>query len=81
MITAQICKKWISPKYGDNGVHVFIFILALSFTVVQTAANHNPAFMTILEQAGLLLVATVGTYHVLFKKIGDVLSLSVLGSE
>ncbi len=81
MITAQICKKWISPKYGDNGVHVFIFILALMATLLQTWANNDPHIMSMLKEAGLLLVSTVGTYHVFFKKIGDVLSVNVLSSE
>ncbi len=71
MAAAQICKKWITPKYGATGVHTFIFILALIFTGIQYLASHNPAIGALLVQAGTLLVATVGTYHVLFEKIGN----------
>lgn len=81
MVAAQICKKWITPKYGATGVHVFIFILALAVTGLQYLATHNPSIMKMLEQAGLLLIASVGTYHVLFEKIGTVMSPNVLSSD
>ncbi len=74
MVAAQICKKWITPKYGSSGVHVFIFILAAIATILQLWASQNANVMNILVQAGTLLVGTVGTYHVFFEKLGNAMS-------
>lgn len=78
MLAAQLVKNKITPKYGATGVHVFVFCIALAVTLVQFIAAHNPNFLAFLKQAGLLLVACIGTYEVIFKKIGDNVSSSML---
>lgn len=78
MLVAQVTKKWITPKWGPTGVHVVVFLLALIVTAVQFWANNDAQVMAILKQAGVLLVATVGTYHVIFEKLGNVMSKNLL---
>lgn len=74
----QLSKSYIMPKYGANGVHIFVALLAIIATVVQYVATQNPNFLALLTQAGTLLVAVVGTYEVIFSKIGN--SINVVGS-
>lgn len=76
MAITQLSKSYIMPKYGATGVHVFIAFLAVVATVVQYIATNNPNFLSLLTQAGTLLVAVVGTYEVIFSKIGN--SMNVL---
>ncbi len=71
MGAAQICKKWIKPKWGDNGVHVFIALLAILYTGIQYFASQDPVIMVWLQQAYTLLVGCIGTYELIFRKIGD----------
>lgn len=73
---AQICKKWIKPKYGDNGVHLFIALLAVIITGIQLWLAHDQKFSEYVKQAYLLLVACLGTYELIFKKIGNAMAKS-----
>ncbi len=68
-LITQICKQFILPKYGENGVHAFVFVLALIATGVQVAMTQYPGFAQLLLEAGQFLVATIGAYEVIFKKI------------
>lgn len=68
-IITQLIKKFIIPKYGETGVHVFVFVLALIVTSVQVASTQFPGLGQFLIEAGTFLVTTIGTYEVIFKKI------------
>jgi hypothetical protein len=68
-LITQISKQFILPKYGENGVHAFVFLLALIATGIQVAMTHFPGFAQLLIEAGSFLVTTIGAYEVLFKKI------------
>lgn len=71
MFIVQITKKWIVPKWGANGVHLFVAVLAGMVVGIKMYASGHPDFMKLLEQIGMYLVAVVGTYHVIFEKIGN----------
>jgi hypothetical protein len=73
-ILTQILKKNIMPKYGPTGVHILIAIIALVFVSIKAYASINPGINTILVQAGQLLVATIGIYEILIRKVTDNLS-------
>lgn len=75
LAVTQLSKSFILPKYGKTGVHVFVGILAVLVTAGQYFASHNANFAAILEQAGILLVAVVGTYEVIFSKIGNSINM------
>ena len=69
-LLSQAVKKYIYPSYGSGGVHCFVFAVAMLITSVWYVANQTPQFMEILQQAGIILIATVGLYEVVLKKIG-----------
>lgn len=68
-LITQIAKQFILPKYGENGVHAFVFVLALAATGIQVAMTQFPGFGNLMLEAGGFLVATIGAYEVIFKKI------------
>lgn len=69
LILTQICKKYIGPKWGDTGIHVFVFLVALLFVSVRAYATYNPTFGHLLIIAGEYLAASIGVYEVILKKI------------
>lgn len=71
-LVSQFVKGFLYPKFGANGVHAFAFALAFVVAGVAQAASQNPSILAMLQQAGILLVATVGIYEVVLKRIGFV---------
>lgn len=70
LILGQITKKYIIPKYGNHGLYVFLFVIALIINGVRAAMTYWPGFATIVLAAGTFLVSTVGIYEVIFNKMG-----------
>jgi len=69
MIVTQISKSYILPKFGATGVHIFVFALAVILAGIQAAITAYPGFGVFIAEAGAFLVASVGTYEVILKKI------------
>lgn len=70
-LVAQLSKKFILPKWGTNGVHIFVFGLALIYQIVSAIMVVHPTVGVFIEHSVAMLVATVGTYEVFWKKLGD----------
>lgn len=70
IILTQFIKKYVYPKFGDTGVHVLTFVLALIGVGVYQYAAHNVEFKELLIQALNFLVLAVAIYEVILKKIG-----------
>jgi heme A synthase len=68
-LATSILKKFIVPKFGEIGVHITIFLIALIGTGVYTYGSANPSFMEVIQSALAFLIATVGVYEILLKKI------------
>lgn len=67
----QITKKYILPKFGNFGLHVFLFVLALCIAGVQAAMTIYPGFNTIALEAGRFLIGAIAVYEILWKKFSD----------
>lgn len=70
VVLTQIIKKHVAPKWGDTGVHILTFVLALVGVGVYQYATANPAFMEVLMQALNYLALAVAVYEIILKKIG-----------
>lgn len=69
LIVGQIAKQYIIPKYGDHGLYVFLFAVALVVNGVHEAMTYFPGFGALVLQAGTFLVSTIGIYEVIFNKM------------
>lgn len=70
VVLTQLIKKYVYPKFGDTGVHVLTFVLALIGVGVYQYALHHVEFKELLIQALNFLVLAVAIYEVILKKIG-----------
>ncbi len=69
LFLGQITKKYIIPKYGNHGLYVFLFVVALIINGVHEAMTYFPGFGILIMQAGAFLVSTIGVYEVIFNKM------------
>lgn len=67
----QLCKRWISPKFGDTGVHVLAFIAGLVAVAIKGAMSVYPSFAIFIVTAGQYLVASLALYEIIIKQIKD----------
>lgn len=70
VILTQFVKKYVSPRFGDTGVHVVTFVVALVGLGIYQYATANPAFMELLMEALSFLAGAVAVYEIILKKIG-----------
>lgn len=70
VVLTQIIKKYVAPKFGDTGVHILTFVLALVGVGIYQYATANPDFMAVLMQALNYLALAVAVYEIILKKIG-----------
>ena len=69
LVLTQIVKKYILPKFGATGVHVFVAILSALIVGVQVATTYYPGLLEVLQEVGTYIVGVIGTYEVIVKKI------------
>lgn len=70
IILTQVVKNHIKPKFGDTGVHIFIFAIAMIGCAIHLGAQHNAAFGIIIGRAIGFLALSVAAYEVILKQIG-----------
>lgn len=70
ILLTQVVKKFIKPRFGSTGVHVFTFIIALIGNGVYLYSQTDPEFALIIQRALEYLAGTVAVYEVILKKIG-----------
>ena len=70
MILTQVSKKYIYPRFGYFGIHVFTFIMALVVVGVHQYAQYDVRFGEWLASALTYLMAAVTTYEVFLKRLG-----------
>lgn len=68
-ILVQIVKKYITPKFGDTGLHIFIFTLALIAFGIQSAMTVYPGFKELAIKALEFLVGSMAVYEILWKQV------------
>lgn len=68
-VLVQIVKNWIKPKFGDSGIHFFIFIIVLFFIAGKSIIAGNPEWLKIAIKAVEYLAATITAYQVVLKKV------------
>lgn len=66
----QFIKKYVHPKFGNTGVHVLTFVLALIGVGIYQATISYPNFGLIVTDALTYLVSTVAIYEIILKKVG-----------
>jgi len=71
MLLTQIVKRWIQPKFGSIGVHLFVLLIAIVIASVQWYAQYLPQYF--LETILSIYALAVGWYEILIKRLlGDV---------
>lgn len=68
-LLTQFLKQFVSPRWGDNGVHLVVAALAVIATAVQVAISHYPGFAVFASQVAAFLTITVGVYELILKKV------------
>ena len=62
-------KNKIKPKYGSEGVHIIVFILAIIASAIVSIIQANPEFEVFAKQAVTYLISAVAMYELILKKI------------
>ena len=74
-LATQFLKKYITPKFGDTGVHVFAFIVAVVILSVKGLMTTYPPIMTLVTQAGQFLVGSLALYQIVYKPLNANLNI------
>ncbi len=64
-----VTKKWVKPKWGDTGIHVLVFIIALIGVGLKMLYEHNLAWKMLLEQSVVYMGAAITFYEILWKQV------------
>lgn len=73
-VLTQFTKKFITPKFGDTGLHVFIFAVAGAVFALQGLATTYPSFHEILLKAGAYLLGSIALYELIVKQVKDLMA-------
>ena len=73
-ILTEICKKYIKPKFGDTGIHIFAFLVALVIVLVKGFATTYPTFGAMLITAGQYLIGSLALYKIIVKPLTEQLN-------
>lgn len=74
-VLTQIVKRFIAPKFGPTGIHIFVFIVSLIVVGVQVATSYYPGLGEVLLMAGKYLAATLALYEIVWKRLNETLNL------
>ena len=69
LVATQIVKKYVSPKWGATGVHVFAFLVGLAIVCVKGLVTAYPSYGEMVTTAGTYLVGALALYEVIFKQL------------
>lgn len=70
VLLTQITKKYIYPRYGSTGVHVFAFLIALFGVAIYQYSLYNEVFANAMNYALKFLLISVAVYEIILKRIG-----------
>lgn len=70
VVLTQVTKQYIYPKWGNTGVHAFIFILGIIGAGIYEYAIYNNVFHDIIIKGLDLMLLAVGIYETILSKIG-----------
>lgn len=70
-LLTQVTKKFILPKWGDTGLHVFVFLVALVAFGIKGLMTVYPGFGVLVLQAGEYLVGSIAVYELIIKQLGN----------
>lgn len=70
LVMTQVIKKHVIPKYGEWGLHGFVFLVAVAFLGVKAYADRNLEFKEVLVDAGIFLASAVSLYELILSKVG-----------
>lgn len=77
VVVAQIAKKWVIPKFGPTGLHIFVFTIALGVVVVQALMSYYPGLGEVLAMAGKYLAMAIAVYEVILKRLNEKLNIGM----
>lgn len=69
VLATSFVKGFIKPKYGETGIHVFTFTIALTAVGVWQYLLGNPSMMAVFHQSIAVLAGAIAMYEVLLKKL------------
>lgn len=69
-LLAQVLKKWIAPRFGDLGIHVTVFVIAIAGAVGYNLYQSVPAFQAVVSEAIRTLAFAVALYELILKRLG-----------
>lgn len=68
-IITWLAKEYIKPKYGDNGVNFFVFVIALILATGLWLYHSVPTIQLVLITGGQIAMGAITMYQVLWKRI------------
>ena len=70
-LLTQIVKRWIKPKFGSNGVLVFVILASIGYGAIQ----YWSSFWSVetLQSIAQTLAYAVAIYEILISKINNAL--------
>jgi hypothetical protein len=71
---SQVLKKYVAPKYGENGVQFTVFLLACLASAGYIAYQKIQGFKEFITFAGAFFIVAIAFYETIFKKINAVKS-------
>ena len=74
-VLTQFLKKYIVPRYGATGVHVFVFLTAFVIISAKGFATEYPPFNEMLLLAGQYLAGSLALYKVILKPLNETFNL------
>jgi len=75
---SQVLKKYIAPKYGEDGVQVAVFLIACLATAGYLAYQNIAGFKEFIVYASAFFGSSMVFYEVLWKKLRVVKSTKEL---
>lgn len=70
-VLTQVCKKYISPKWGITGIHIFAFTIAFAIVSVKGLITYYPPLGVMVLTAGQYLMASITLYQVIVKPLKE----------
>ena len=74
-ILTQFCKRYVKPKFGDTGIHIFAFLVAFLIISIKGLATTYPSFGAMLVTSGQYLVWSLALYKIIVKPLSQNLNI------
>lgn len=75
---SQVLKKYVAPKWGEDGVQFTVFLLACVASGIYVAYKHIPSFANFSSGIMIFFSLSIASYETIWKKLSTVKSTAQL---